>query len=296
VRALVTGSSGFVGPWLCRHLRERGDEVVELGGKVDVRDAEGVREALAGAEPDAVYHLAAISSVRQSWDDPPGTFAVNALGTLNVCNAAASLPKRPRVLLVSSSEVYGNVDPSALPVREDHPYSPVTPYAASKAAAELVGLQAWLGRGLEVVRARPFNHTGPGQSQAFVVPALAAQVAAAAAGRAGQVRVGNLDVRRDMSDVRDVVRAYRLVMEKGEPGEVYNVCQGKSVLVREILSRLMSIAGVEVPVVVDPERFRPAELPEQVGDPGRLVELTGWRPRVPLDQTLREVLAALAPA
>ncbi len=296
MRALVTGSSGFVGPWLCRHLRERGDEVVELGGKVDVRDAEGVREALAGAEPDAVYHLAAISSVRQSWDDPPGTFAVNALGTLNVCNAAASLPKRPRVLLVSSSEVYGNVDPSALPVREDHPYSPVTPYAASKAAAELVGLQAWLGRGLEVVRARPFNHTGPGQSQAFVVPALAAQVAAAAAGRAGQVRVGNLDVRRDMSDVRDVVRAYRLVMEKGEPGEVYNVCQGKSVLVREILSRLMSIAGVEVPVVVDPERFRPAELPEQVGDPGRLVELTGWRPRVPLDQTLREVLAALAPA
>jgi len=294
MRALITGSVGFVGPWLCRHLRECGDEAVELPEQVDIRDLDGLSKAVAEAAPEAIYHLAALSSVRQSWDDPAGTFAVNALGTLNLCGAAAALTRPPRVLLVSSSEVYGNVPAASLPVGEDYPFNPVTPYAASKAAAELVGLQAWLGRGLEVVRVRPFNHTGPGQTVSFVVPALASQVAKAAAGRASQIAVGNLQVRRDLTDVRDIVRAYRLVMQKGEPGGVYNVCRGESVLIADVLQRLMALAGVDVPVVIDPERVRPVDLFEQVGDPGRLVRLTGWQPVVTLDESLKEVLAAAA--
>jgi GDP-4-dehydro-6-deoxy-D-mannose reductase len=294
VRALVTGSVGFVGPWLLKHLRNSGDEVTELPIDVDIRDARALGAALADAQPEVIYHLAARSSVRLSWDDPLETFAVNAVGTLNLCHAAAALTRPPRVLLVSSSEVYGKVAPESLPVREDHPFRPVDPYAASKAAAELLGLQAWLGRGLEVVRARPFNHTGPGQTETFVVPALASQVVAAAAGRATQIAVGNLEVRRDLTDVRDVVRAYRLLMEKGEPGGVYNICRGEPVLISDILHRLMAIAGVDVPVVVDPARFRPAEVLEQAGDPSRLASATGWRPEIGLDQTLRDVLALLA--
>jgi len=295
VRVLVTGSvGGFVGPWLLRHLAESGDEAFELPLEVDIRDGDAVLEALSKVEPEAVYHLAALSSVRQSWDDPLTTFSVNALGTLNLCNAAASLPRRPRVLLVSSSEVYGRVEPADLPVKETHAFAPVDPYAASKASAEVIGLQAWLGRGLEVVRARPFNHTGPGQGPGFVVPALAAQVADVAAGRAERIAVGNLEVRRDLSDVRDVVSAYRLLMEKGEPGAVYNICRGESVLIAEVLRTLMAITGVEAPVVVDPERFRPADVREQVGDPALLTALTGWKASIPFEQTLVDVLAAVA--
>jgi GDP-4-dehydro-6-deoxy-D-mannose reductase len=297
VRVLVTGSvGGFVGPWLLRHLSECGDETVELPLEVDIRDAGAVTAALVQTAPEAVYHLAALSSVRQSWDDPVTTFAVNAVGTLNLCNAAASLARPPRVLLVSSSEVYGRVDPDDLPVREEHPFGPVDPYAASKAAAEIVGMQAWLGRGLEVVRVRPFNHTGPGQAPNFVVPALAAQVAAVAAGKADHIAVGNLEMRRDLSDVRDVVRAYRLVMEKGDPGAVYNICRGESVLISDVLRRLMAMVGVRAPVVIDPERFRPVDVPDQVGDLSRLAAVTGWRPRITLEQTLADVLAALVEA
>ena len=209
VRVLITGSRGFVGPWLIAHLEECGDEALELPEVTDIRDPDGLRTAMAAAEPDAVCHLAAQSSVRQSWDDPAGTFAVNALGTVNVCDVASALDPSPRLLLVSSAEVYGRVGPEHLPVGEDHPFAPATPYAASKASAEMVGLQAWLGRGLEVIRTRPFNHTGPGQSESFVIPALAAQVAQASRGELDRITTGNLEVSRDITDVRDVVRAYR---------------------------------------------------------------------------------------
>ncbi len=292
VRVLITGSRGFVGPWLIAHLEECGDEVLELPEATDIRDADGVRTAMAAAEPDAVCHLAAQSSVRQSWDDPAGTFAVNALGTVNVCNVASALDPSPRVLLLSSAEVYGRVGPEHLPVGEDHPFAPATPYAASKASAEMVGLQAWLGRGLEVIRTRPFNHTGPGQSESFVIPALAAQVAQASRGELGRITTGNLEVSRDITDVRDVVRAYRSLLVHGEPGEVYNVCRGEAFVLSELLRRLLEIAGTEVPVWVDPSRARPADVPKQVGDPSRLRALTGWKPELSIDQTLSDVLGA----
>ena len=290
MRAFVTGASGFVGPWLCRHLEASGDEVVPAGHDRDVTDADSIAEALIASRPDAVYHLAAQSSVGSSWADATGTFRVNVFGTLHVLDAANACPSRPRVLVVSSAEVYGEVSPVALPVAETAPFRPGTPYAASKAAAELAGLQAFLGRGLEVVRARPFNHTGPGQGPGFVVPALARQVVEASLTGATVLKTGNLTARRDFSDVRDVVAAYRLLIERGEAGEVYNVCTGRSVLLLDLVERLLTIAGADLNVEVAPERLRPVDVPEMRGDPRRLEDITGWRPTIDLDRTLRDVL------
>jgi len=290
VRAFVTGASGFVGPWLCRHLEASGDEVVPAGHDRDVTDADSIAEALIASRPDAVYHLAAQSSVGSSWADATGTFRVNVFGTLHVLDAANACPSRPRVLVVSSAEVYGEVSPLALPVAETAPFRPGTPYAASKAAAELAGLQAFLGRGLEVVRARPFNHTGPGQGPGFVVPALARQVVEASLTGATVLKTGNLTARRDFTDVRDVVAAYRLLIERGSAGEVYNVCSGRSVLLLDLVERLLSLAGADLSVEVAPERLRPVDVPEMRGDPRRLEDLTGWRPAIDLDRTLRDVL------
>ena len=289
----MTGSRGFVGPWLLKHLQEQGDETVELPEETDVTDFSGLDAAVREARPDAIYHLAAQANVASSWEDPAGTFAVNAAGTLNLCTSASALVPLPRVLLVSSAEVYGRVDLQRMPVREDEPFAPATPYAASKAAAEMVGLQAWLGRGLPLVRARAFNHTGPGQGPGFVVPDLAAQVARAARGELDKITTGNLAVSRDIIDVRDVVRAYRLLLLGGVAGEAYNVCRGEAVAISDLLGRLMRAAGVDVPVREDPSRFRPADVPVHVGDPGRLWALTGWQPQVPLDQTLADVLSSL---
>ena len=293
MRVLVTGSRGFVGTWLCRHLEDSGDEVSELPKYLDVRDTGGLADALVDAAPEAVCHLAAQANVAASWRDPVETFSVNAIGTLNLCVAAVALPRKPRVLLVSTSEVYGRVPPEHMPVTEEEPFAPVNPYAASKVAAEMAGLQAWLGQGLEVVRARAFNHTGPGQLEGFVAPDLAHQVVRAARGELDCISTGNISVKRDLSDVRDVVRAYRLLLVHGKPGEAYNVCTGEAVAISTLLSRLMELAGVDVPVRADPARYRPADVPEHVGDPGRLKALTGWRPEISLDQTLSDLLASL---
>ena len=291
MKAFVTGGQGFVGPWLVEHLRDSGDDVVVAGPDVDVTDAEGLGRAMTGAQPDAVYHLAAQSSVGSSWSDAARTFEVNATGTLRVLGAAQECRSRPRVLLVSSAEVYGAVAPAQLPVGESEPFRPVTPYAASKAAAELLGLQAFLGTGLEVIRVRPFNHTGPGQSLQFVIPALAHQVIEAARTGATELRTGNLAVRRDLADVRDVVRAYRLLVERGCPGEVYNVCTGRSVEVEVLARRLLSLAGLDLRLQVDPSRVRPVDVPDMRGDASRLRAATGWAPVIDLDRTLADVLA-----
>lgn len=292
MRVLVTGSRGFVGPWLMGHLADSGDEVVELPEDTDVTDGEELARAMAAAAPEAVCHLAAQSSVSRSWQDPAGTFMVNALGTVNLCTAAAGLPRRPRLLLVSSSEVYGRVRPDELPVEEARPMAPTTPYAASKAAAEMAAVQAWLGRGLEVVRARAFNHTGPGQPLGFVVPDLADQVLKAERGEVERVTTGNLEVSRDITDVRDVVRAYRLLLVDGRAGEVYNVCRGQAFMLSALLGRMMELAGVDMPVWADPARARPADVPAQLGNPGKIRALCGWAPELSIDRTLSDVLAS----
>jgi GDP-4-dehydro-6-deoxy-D-mannose reductase len=292
VRVLVTGSSGFVGQWLLRHLADLGDEVVELAPEVDITDRDALVKAVGATDPDAICHLAAQASVGGSWTDGGRTFEVNALGTLHLLDAVAAGSSHPRVLVVSSAEVYGRIAAADLPIVESQPLCPASPYAASKAAAEMIAIQAWLGRGVEVIRVRPFNHTGPGQRADFVVPSLANQVAEVARSGAGALHVGNLEARRDLTDVRDVVRAYRALLDCGEPGEVYNVCSGRSVGIDTIAARLLQLAGVDVPMIVDPERFRPADLPDLRGDPTKLFDATGWAPAIELDTTLADVLAA----
>lgn len=290
MRAFVTGSRGFVGGWLVPHLSEMGDEVLEAEPSLDVTDGPSVLRAMAAAGPEAVYHLAALTHVGDSWGQPEEVMRVNALGTLAVLEAARSCPATPRVLLVSSAEVYGRVTPAQLPIAETAPLRPVSPYAVSKVAAEFLGLQAYLAHDLQVVRARPFNHVGPGQSPTFVVSALARRIVEA--GREGRraIQVGNLAARRDFTDVRDVVRAYRLLVEAGQPGEVYNVCRGRDTPIEQVTRRLLELAGLDLVLERDPALDRPADVPRLAGDPARLEAATGWRPEIELDDTLAAVL------
>ena len=290
MRVFVTGGQGFVGTWLQAHLREAGDDVDVADPGLDIADAEGLRRALVDAAPDAVYHLAAFTHVGQSWDDPREVFRVNAEGTLNLLEAARGCPSPPRVLLTSSAEVYGAVKPEHLPLTERSPLLPVSPYAASKVASEFLGVQAHLGHGLPVIRARAFNHVGPGQAAAFAVSALANRIVEAERVGGKQLPVGNLRPRRDFTDVRDVVRAYRLLVLRGEAGGVYNVCSGADVAIEEIAQHLLAIAGSDLELVVDPALERPADVPVLRGDSTLLRSATGWRPEIPLDTTLRAVV------
>jgi GDP-4-dehydro-6-deoxy-D-mannose reductase len=288
VRAYVTGGSGFVGTWLVRHLRESGDEVVASDLEVDVTVASTVEESLVPAAPEVVYHLAGFAHVGESWSRPAVAFNVNALGTLNVLQAAGRCARKPKVVVVSSSEVYGRGGGTAFD--ESAELRPVTPYAASKVAAEFLGLQAFLGDGLPVVRVRPFNHVGPGQGEGFVVSALARRVAEAERS-GGTVAVGNLAAMRDFTDVRDVVRAYRLLALSGEAGEVYNVASGRGVTIQSIADTLVSLATGPVRLEQDPALVRAVDVPVLLGDPSKLRRRTGWEPAVPLDATLGDVLA-----
>lgn len=295
MRAFVTGGHGFVGTWLLRHLSEAGDEVVAPHAtEMDVLDGAGVAKAVEAAQPDVVYHLAGFAHVGQSWERPDEVFSVNAVGTLHVLEAARQCAAPPRVVVVSSAEVYGKVAPSDLPLTEASPIRPVSPYAASKAAAEVLAVQSFLGRGVAAVVARPFNHAGPGQSPDFVVAAFARRIVAARAEGASSLVVGNLSSRRDITDVRDVVRAYRLLALRGEPGEAYNICSGADVAIEDLVRRMCELAGVPgLALDVDPALLRPADVPVLRGDPSKLAAASGWRPEVSLDQTLADTLAAV---
>jgi GDP-4-dehydro-6-deoxy-D-mannose reductase len=293
MKVAVTGARGFVGPHLVDHLVACGDDVLPLDrhgpDSFDVTDPVAVHERLSDARPDVVYHLAALSHVGESWKSPAASFRVNAEGTLNVLRTCTDL-KTERVIVVLSSEEYGRVAEADLPLTEDSPLRPVTPYGAAKAAADLLALQSFLGDGLGAIRVRPFSHTGPGQSARFVVPALAARIARAERDEIEQIPVGSLDAVRDLTDVRDVVRAYRLVAERGEPGAVYNVCSGTGVSVQEIADRLLARATRSIRLVTDPDLVRPVEVPRLVGSNALLREATGWTPQIPLEQTLLDVL------
>lgn len=292
MRALITGGKGFVGTWLGRHLGDEGDEVVVIDHEADVTDAAGMAEILAEVAPDAVYHLAALTHVGRSWDDPVEVLRVNALGTATVLAAARSCGSSPRVLLVSSAEVYGVVtDESTLPLTEESALAPTTPYAATKVAAEFLGIQAHLGYGQPVVIARPFNHVGPGQASTFAVSGLAQRIVKAIREGRGELPVGNLTPRRDFTDVRDVVRAYRMLVVSGEPGRIYNVCSGQDVAIGDLAERLLALAGTDLRLVADPSLVRPVDVPVLRGSPVRLQAVTGWKPEIPLDDTLADVLA-----
>ncbi len=292
MRSLITGGGGFVGKWLADHLREQGDQVVSIDQEVEITDPTALLTALSEAAPDAVYHLAALTHVGQSWEDPLRVLEVNVIGTGAVLAAARQCGTDPRILVISSAEVYGAVtDPALLPLDEDSPTAPLTPYAASKLAAEALAAQAHLGHGQHVITVRPFNHIGPGQSPNFAVPALAKRIVEADRNRAPTIPVGNLSARRDFTDVRDVVRAYRLLIESGRPGTVYNVCSGRDVSIREIADGLLDLAGHALEFETDPSLVRLVEVPVLRGDPSRLSSATGWKPEIPLEQTLADVLA-----
>lgn len=294
-RILVTGGSGFVGRVLAR-MAAAGvpgspGVPVALPEAVDLRDAGALAEALRGIEAQAVIHLAAITFVPESFARPQETCAVNTLGTINLLQGLASRGFEGPFLYVSSGDVYGRVPAAALPVSEDRLPAPRSPYAASKLAAEAFCYQASQTSGVRAMVARPFNHIGPGQSERFVVSGFARQIAEVKLGRrAPVIEVGDLDVTRDFSDVRDVVRAYLMLLERGEPGETYNVCSGVERDVGGLLRTMLGIAGVGAELRVAPERLRPVEQRRMCGSNARLRRATGWEPRFGLEDSLRDTL------
>jgi GDP-4-dehydro-6-deoxy-D-mannose reductase len=287
MRALVTGANGFVGNHLVPHLRASGDDVIESA--VDITDRERLASHVSDARPEVIYHLAAQADVGGSWSSPIPTLRVNIEGTLNLLDAAAGADVQ-RVVAVTSADIYGPVEETDLPLSEDQPVTPVSPYGASKASADIMCLFAGLAHGLEIVRARSFNHLGPGQNEKFVASAIASRIVANERSGGNTIRIGNLAARRDFTDVRDVVRAYRLLMTDGAPGEAYHVCSGTDHAVRELADILVSMAEREMTLETDPTLFRPVDLKVLRGDYTKIREATGWQPEIDIHTTLRDLL------
>ena len=300
---LVTGAAGFVGRHLVARLGGLGARVHGLGSEppraplaldawheVDLRAPDRLAEVVRQVAPDAVVHLAGQSSAGRSFERPVETFTINALGTWHLLESLRRLGSRARVLVVGTGEVYGPQPPGTR-VAEDAALLPINPYALSKAAADAYAQVAFELHGLDVVRTRSFGHTGPGQDARFAVPSWARQIAAIEAGaQPAVIRMGNLDVVRDLSDVRDVALAYVALLERGVPGGAYNVCRGEGVRLGDVLERLIRGGRRPVKVEVDPERLRAVDVPYLVGDPTRLERDTGWRAEIALERTLADVL------
>ncbi len=280
---LVTGAGGFVGQHL---LRELDAEVV--APDFDLTDPAAVLEAVREARPDAVVNLAALTSVAHSWGGEAEVWAVNTLGTVNLLEAVRREQPGARVFVVSSGDVYGAAE--TIPTPESAPLAPLSPYAASKAAAELACERARRADGLQVVVARPFTHIGPGQSETFAVGSWTRQLAQLEAEGGGVLSVGDLSVERDLTDVRDVSRAYRLLLDPAVPARTYNIASGAPVRLEQIVETLVGLVDCPVTVERDPARLRQSDLPVQAGDASLLTETTGWLPEIPLERTLADAL------
>jgi len=308
LRALIMGIAGFAGSHLAEYLlahtdlevcgvvHRRDENIIHLRDRLtlfrgDLRDYESVLAILAQAKSDFVFHLAAQSSVSTSWQDPWATLESNIRSQLNVLQAVVDLGLSVNILVVGSNEEYGRVFPDELPIAETNPLRPDSPYGVSKVAQDLLGLQYHFSHSLHVVRVRPFNHIGPRQSERFVAPAFAKQIAEVEAGlKPPMVQVGNLEAKRDFTDVRDVVRAYWLILNEGEPGEVYNIGSGVPRSIRALLDILLSLSDVEIAIEQAPSRLRPSDVPVSYCDFTKLRERTGWEPTIPFEESLRDVL------
>ena len=309
-RVLVTGVTGFAGSHLVDYMLTRNDceifgiqrwrspleNVTHFMDKItmvecDLRDASSTRDTLERVRPDWIFHLAAQSFVPTSWSAPTESLTTNVLGQLNIFEAVRRIGLQCRIQIACSSEEYGMVYADELPIKETNPLRPLSPYAVSKVAQDLLAYQYWMSWKVDSVRTRGFNHEGPRRGPVFVASDFAKQIADIEKGLKPPVlHVGNLEARRDFTDVRDMVKGYWLALEKCEPGEVYNICSGRAWRIREVLDLLLGMTPAKIDVRQDPARLRPSDVPVLLGDASKFRKATGWEPSIPFEQTLRDML------
>ena len=304
-KVLITGADGFVAAHLIKELQQKsGISITGIGLKespscnktidylvLDLTDYEGIKELLEEKRPDSIFHLAALPSVALSWEDPWSTYRVNVLGQVNLMEAMRRLDLSSSFHIACSSEEYGKAAPETMPIPESLPFNPCSHYAVSKVAQEMLGLMYHQAFDWRVIVTRGFNHTGPGQAPDFVVSSFAHQIAEIEANlREPVIMVGNLEARRDFMDVRDTVRAYRIIMEIGKAGASYNVCSGQAHAISELLDLLLEMSGMDIRVEHDACRQRPSDIPLLLGDNTRLRRETGWEPEIPIEKTLADSL------
>ncbi len=310
MRVLITGITGFVGSHLADFLLKKGDieiygierwrskteNIEHIKNRIalmgcDIRDASSVKKLIEKIKPDKIFHLAAQSFVPTSWHAPQETLTTNIIGELNVFEAVRELEINPVIQIAGSSEEYGLVEEDELPVKETNPLRPLSPYAVSKVGQDLLGYQYYKSYGLNIIRTRGFNHCGPRRGEVFVCSDFAKQIAKIEKKKQEPViHVGNLEAIRDFTDVRDMVKAYWLATEKGKPGEVYNICSGKGWKIKEVLNILLKLTKEKIEIKEDPKRMRPSDVPVLVGDSTKFREATGWKPEIPFEKTLEDLL------
>lgn len=308
-KVLITGITGFVGTRLATYLfSQKSYDIIgtyrsesglktleEIHGlkltNLDLNDAAAVEEFVLSEKPDYICHLAAQASPSKSFSNPVETLTNNVVSEFSVLEVLRKHKLPTRVLIISTGDIYGIITPSDIPVDEDTPFRPATPYAVSKIAQDYLGLQYHLAYKIDIVRVRPYNHIGPGQKEGYVVSDFAKQIAEIEAGKKEPVlSVGNLEAGRDFTDVRDVVKAYELALLKGKSGEAYNIGSGKSRKISSVLETLLSFSTKKIDVKVDPSKFRSIDVPEIICDYGKFHKLTGWQPEIPFEKTLQEIL------
>jgi len=309
MKALITGISGFAGSHLAEFLIEKGYEVFgtffdkstfsNLNGFVnkikvyrcDIRNYDALKNVIEDVKPDEIYHLAAISFVPTSLKEPKLTFDTNLYGTLNLYQAVIDLEMNPMILFVGSADEYGIVNENDLPIKEECPLNPVNPYSISKASADFLSIFYFKNYSLNIIRVRPFNHIGPKQSPEFVCSDFAKQIAEIEKGlREPIIKVGNLEAKRDFTDVRDMVRGYWLALDKGEPGKVYNICSERAIQIKGLLNHLLELSSRKVEIMKNPKRMRPSDNPILQGDSSKFRRRSGWKPEILLDKTLKDIL------
>ncbi len=306
--ALITGISGFAGSHLAEllllrdfkvygffHQKHPTENITHLKNKIalvtcDILDTKTVAREIKSVRPDYLFHLAAFASPAQSFINPKETLVNNIVGELNLLEAVAKIKSKAKILIIGSADEYGDIEQKYLPATEDTPLAPTSPYAVSKVTQDMLGFEYYLRHKLNIVRVRPFNHIGPRQAPAFVVPAFASQIAALEKQGGGIVKVGNLESFRDFTDVRDTVKAYLLALEKGRPGEVYNIGSGKSVKIADVLKTLLSFSKAEIKVEPDKSKMRPVDIKKIYCDFSKFHKQTGWQPTISLEKTLFDTI------